>query len=324
MGAQTCTRCGAALRAGVCPNGHPQRAARRRRRGRRWGRAIALALVVLLAAGAVYAALAWYPRRVASETVGPTSRTFATALAAYREMLAVYPARPRPGAIEQGAEGLLDRADPTRQALGTGQGEVDGHRLPSLPIIGSRPPLSIASAAHEEMEFFYTAALEVVGDLEAVARYLNQIGPTLPKLENLRQELGNPRAPGEIDRAAAGARAVADQLIADLRAVTAPEEMGPIQAGLLATSRAIRRDLDDIDRISRQGRSPVLRALIEDVESRIRSYRQTFTAAPGETMDAALGPGVEAVERTARRIVDHLAVLRDDHGVSGLTVPRGE
>jgi hypothetical protein len=324
MAAQTCTRCGAALRAGVCPNGHPQRAARRRRRGRRWGRAIALAVVVLLVAGAVYAAVSWYPRRVTGQSAGPTSRAFSAALAAYREMLAAYPARPRPRAIEQGANGLLERGDPTRQALGAGQGELDGHRLPSLPIVGTRPPLSIAAGVHEQMAFFYTGALQVVGDLEAIARYLTQIGPTLPKLENLRGELGNPRAPGEIDRAAAGARAVANQLIADLRAVTAPEEMGPIQAGLLATSRAIRKDLDDIDRISRQGRSPVLRALIEDVESRIQSYRQTFTAAPRQTMDAGLGPEVAAVERTVRGIIQRLAVLRDDYGVAGLTVPRGE
>ena len=324
MAAQTCTRCGAALRAGVCPNGHPQRAARRRRRGRRWGRAIALAVVLLLIAGAVYAALAWYPRRVAGETVGPTSRAFSTALSAYREMLAVYPARPRPGAIEQGAEGVLERADPTRQALGAGQGELDGHRLPSLPVIGSRPPLSIAAGVHEQMGFFYTGALEVVGDLEAIARYLTEIGPTLPKLQNLRGELGNPRTPGEIDRAAAGARAVANQLIADLRSVTEPEEMGPIQAALLATTRAMRKDLDDIDRISRQGRTPVLRALIEDVESRIRSFRQTFTAAPRETMDASLGAAVAAVDRTARAIIERLVLLQDDYGVAGLTVPRGE
>src|SRR5918992_1864139 len=244
MAAQTCTRCGAALRAGVCPNGHPQRAARRRRRGRRWGRAIALAVVLLLVAGAAYAALAWYPRRVTGQTVGPTSRAFSSAMDAYRGTLAAYPPQPRPRAIERGADGLLERADPTRQALGAGLGELDGHRLPSLPVVGGRPPLSIAAGVHEQMGFFYTGALEVVGDLEAIVRYLTEIGPTLPKLQNLRQELGNPRAPGEIDRAAAGARAVANQLIADLRAVTPPEEMGPVQAGLLATSRAIRKDLD--------------------------------------------------------------------------------
>jgi hypothetical protein len=172
------------------------------------------------------------------------------------------------------------------------------------------------------MEFFMTGALEVVGDLEAVARYLTQVGPTLRKLESLRQELGNPRAPAEIDRAAAGARAVAGQLIADLRAITPPEEMGPIQAALMATARAIRKDLDDIDRISRQGRSPVLRALIEDVDSRIHSYRATFTAAPRETMDAALGSAVDAVNRSVRGIVERLVVLRDEYGVTGLTVPR--
>jgi hypothetical protein len=239
-------------------------------------------------------------------------------------MLAAYPDRPRPAAIQQRSEDLLELADPTRQALGAGQGELSGHRLPVLPIIGSRPPLSIAAEVHEEMGFFYTGALEVVADLEAVARYLTQVGPTLPKLENLREELGNPRTPGEIDRAAAGARAVANQLIADLRAVTEPEEMGPIQAALLATARAIRRDLDDIDRISRQGRTPVLRALIDDVESRIRSYRQTFTAAPRETMNAALGAAIAAMERTAGGVIERLALLRDDYGVAGLTVPRGE
>ena len=324
MAAQTCTRCGAALRGGVCPNGHPQRAARRRRRGRRWGRALSLALVALLVAGAVYTSLGWYPRRVAAQEVGPTSGAFSEGLAAYQEILAAYPASTRPAAIQRGADRLLERADPARQALGAGQGALDAHRIPSLPVIGSRPPLSTATGVHDEMSFFYTGALEVVADLEAVARYVTQISPTLPKLEELRQELGNPRTPGEIDRAAAGARAVVNQLIADLRAVTAPEEMGPIQAELMTTAQAIRKDLDDIDRISRQGRSPVLRALIEDVESRIGSYRGRFRAAPGETMEAVLGPAIAAVDRFARRIIENLAQLRDDYGVAGLTVPRGE
>jgi hypothetical protein len=324
MTAQICTRCGAPLRAGVCPNGHPQRAARRRRRGRRWGRTISLVLLVLLVAGAGYAALAWYPRRIVGENVGPTSGAFSQALAAYREILAAYPTQRKPRAIEQGAGSLLELADPTRQALGAGQGELDAHGIPSVPVIGTRPPLSIAVAVHEEMAaVFYPQALEVVADLEAVARYLTQIGPTLPKLGNLRKELGNPRTPGEIDRAAAGATAVASQLTADLRAVTAPEEMGPIHAALLTTARAIRNDLHDIDRISRQGRSPVLRALIEDVESRIRSYRDTFTSSPRETMDAVLGPATAAVDRSVRRIAESLVALRDEYGIDGLTVPRG-
>lgn len=279
-------------------------------------------MLLLLVAAAVYAGLAWYPRRVVGQALGPSSAGFSEGLVAYQQLLAAYPDRRKPGAIEQGADALLQRADPTRQALGSGRGELEGHRVPSVPVIGTRPPLSIAGGVQDEMEFFYTSALEVVADLEAVARYLTQIGPTLPKLENLREELGNPRTPGEIDRAAAGARAVANQLIADLRAVTAPEEMGPIHAGLLATVRAVRKDLDDIDRISRQGRSPVLRALIDDVESRIRSYRDTFTAAPRETMDAALGPAIAAVDRFARRIIQSLATLRDEYGVAGLTVPR--
>ncbi|MGH2682733.1 MAG: hypothetical protein ACRDIX_05825 [Actinomycetota bacterium] len=323
MTAQTCTRCGAALRGGVCPNGHPQRVARRRRRGRRWGRALSLAILVILVAGSVYGAFAWYPRQVAGQAVGPTSRAFSDGLEAFQGMLAGYPVRPRRGAIEAGAEAILERADPTRQALGAGQGELVEHRLPSLPVIGTRPPLSIAAGVQDEMAFFYTGALEVVADLEGIARYLTQIDPTLPKLDNLREELGNPRTPGEIARAAAGARAVARQLIADLRAVTPPEEVGPIHAALLATAQAIRRDLDDIDRISRQGRSPVLRALIEDVESRIGSYRDTFTTAPGETMDAALEPAIAAVNRSVRRIVQNLTVLREEYGVTGLTVPRG-
>jgi hypothetical protein len=278
-------------------------------------------VLVLLVAGAAYAGFTWYPRRVAGQAVGPTSSAFADGLATYREILATYPVRPRPRAIEEGAEALLELADPTRQALGSAQGELQEHRLPSLPVIGTRPPLSIAAEVHNEMEFFYTSALEVVADLEAVARYLTQIGPTLPTLENLQEELGNPRTPGEIDRAAAGARAVVGQLIADLRAVTPPEEIGPVQAELLTTARAIRETLGEIDRISRQGRSPVLRALIDDVESRIRSYRDRFRAAPAETMEAVLGPAIAAVDRFAGRIIENLATLRDDYQVAGLTVP---
>jgi hypothetical protein len=39
-------------------------------------------------------------------------------------------------------------------------------------------------------------------------------------------------------------------------------------------------------------------------------------------MDAALGPAIAAVDRFARRIIQSLATLRDEHGVAGLTVPR--
>jgi hypothetical protein len=323
MAAQTCTRCGAALRAGVCPNGHPQRVARHRRRGRRWGRAVSLAVLVLLLAGAAYASFTWYPRRVTGQAVQPTSRAFASSLEAYRATLDVYPEEARPRAVQVASAEVLDRVASARQALGRGQAELQAHPLPNLPVIGNRPPISIAAGVHTDMQFFYTESLEVVADLESVARYLTDLAPTLPKLENLRRELGNPRTPGEIDRAAAGSLAVANQLITDLQAITPPEEMGPVHAALQTTSRAIRRDLRDIDRGSRQGRSPVLRALIGDVANRIRAYRDRFAAAPGEAFETSLGPTIEALDRSVRRIADGLTALRDDYEVAALTIPRG-
>jgi hypothetical protein len=307
----------------VCPNGHPQRAVRHRRRGRRWGRAVSLALLVLLLAGAAYAALSWYPRRVTAQALAPTSQALAEAVEAYRDILEIYPVEARPRAIREASRAVLEEVGMTRQTLDRGQAELEAHPIPSLPVIGSRPPLSIAARVQEDMRFFYTDALEIVADLESIARYLTDLAPTLPKLENLRRELGNPTAPGEIDRAAAGALAVANQLIADLEAITPPEEMGPVQAELAATSGAIRRDLRDIDRVSRQGASPLLRALIKSVENRIRAYRQRFAAAPGEALETSLGPSIESVDRNIRRIAEGMTTLRDDYDVAGLTVLRG-
>lgn len=282
-----------------------------------------MALLVLLLAGAAYAALSWYPRRVTTQTLVPTSRALAGAVESYRGILDVYPVEARPRAIREASAAVLDEVGPARQTLDRGQAELETRPLPSLPVIGSRPPLSIAARVREDMGFFYTDSLEIVADLESIARYLTDLAPTLPKLENLRRELGDPRTPGEIDRAAAGALAVANQLIADLQAITPPEEMGPVQAELVATSGAIRRDLRDIDRVSRQGGSPLLRALIKSVENRIRTYRGRFAAAPGEALETSLGPAVEAVDRSIRRIVEGLRSLRDDYNVPGLTVPRG-
>jgi hypothetical protein len=260
---------------------------------------------------------------VVAPSLQPTSRAFAGPVEAYRSILEVYPARARPRAVQKASAEVLDEVGPARQALSRGQAELQAHPLPNLPVIGSRPPISIAAGVREEMQFFYTESLEIVADIEGIARYLTDMAPTLPKLENLRRELGNPRTPGEIDRAAAGALAVANQLIADLDAITPPDDMGPVHAALQTGSRAIRRDLRDIDRGSRQGRSPVLRALIDDVESRIRTYRDQFAAAPGEALETTLEPSIEFLERRVRRIAEGLTSLREDYNVPGLTVPRG-
>jgi hypothetical protein len=318
-----CSVCGAVLRDGVCPHGHPQRAVRRRARQRRGRVRRAVAWLILLAVlgGSAYGALVWYPQRAASEVMRPSSEDFALALEAYRSMVSLFP----PGATDPQAllvqsNLVLETAGVTREELGRSSARLEQREPVSWPIISDRPPLRQARATHQDMLAFSTSALETVASVEAIAGYLTRVAGVLPQLDNLEQTLG-PAAVGNVDQAVAASTPIADQVLADIQAVTAPEELGGLHASLLAIAQRVRDDLDEIARAGQQGSQPVITALVQDVRGEVGSFRETLSSAPREAGQGGLADRRAAADRLAAEAVSGLQALRDGYGITGLSIP---
>jgi hypothetical protein len=321
-----CTVCGDALRDGVCPNGHPQRAQQRGRRQqarRRYRNLWTFLVVFLLVAGGAYAGLVWYPQRAAGELMRPSSEEFAGALEAYRTAASAFP----PGATDpqvlvDASNAVLAASPPARERLSAASTALQRREPPNLPVVSSRPPLQQARDVREQMIAFDTRALEVVARLEAVAGYVTQVATTLPQLDTLGSTLGNPK-PTEVGAAVAAATPIADQMMADLRALTPPDELGGLHSSLVAIARRIRADLDEVIGAAESGAGPVVTALVENIRGDLDSFRQTLGTAPREAGRAGLAPSLLRVEAIAQQVIAGLRALRDVHGLSGLTVPEG-
>lgn len=319
MGTDLCARCGRPLQDGRCPKGHPQRAARTRRR-RRIPRAIPILLVILLLLGAgAYAALIWYPVRAAEGVMRPTSQEYAEALADYREVVEAYPAADDPEALGQ-ASSLLDLTDDARSSVAEGRVALEERILISLPVISSRPALDTAERARTRILSFYEEGATFIGDLESVARYLAELEGVLPTLGNLRSALRIPRSPGEVTQIVAAARPIAEQLQADTRSLSPPDPLLETHAALLAVAVRIRTDIDEIERASEEGVAPVLAALVEGIRSQLDTYAQTSADAPQSALEAGPEEQIAALDGLADRINGLLRALRAQ-GVEGLTVP---
>jgi hypothetical protein len=321
-----CAVCGAVLRDGVCPNGHPQRAQRRhrhRRHARRRYRGLwTLLILFLLVSGATYAGLVWYPQRAAGDLMRPSSKGFAEALETYRSTVTSFPPGPTdPQALVDTSNTLVTVSPQARDRLAAFGAELDRREPPNIPVVSSRPPLQQARDVREQMIAFDTRALEVVARLEAVAGYVTEVAPALPQLDTLRSTLGTPREPAEVRAAVAAATPVADQMLADLRAITPPDELGGLHSSLLAIARRIRADLDDLVEASQGGAGPVVTALVQNIGGDLDSFRETFGTAPKEARQAGVAVGVRDVQAVAQQVIAGLRTLRDVHGLSGLTVP---
>lgn len=321
VSAEVCTRCGRPLEDGLCPLGHPQRAARRRKR-RPWRSILLILLLIAILGGAAYAGLTFYPPKAAEDAIGPLSERFSAALPAVRDTIETFPESGDTEALAD-ASAVVTAADQARQLLTELQARVENTSVTSLPVISDRPALRLATATHDEAETFTTEALELVGDLEAAARYLTEVAAILPVLDNLDQALGDPRRPGQVENAVAAALPIADQLRADLRALTPPDELASAHAALLAIARSTRATVRDLGETAGAAAQPVVRALTDDIRTQIASFRETAAVAPEEARAAGLADQIESVERRAERVTDLLRQLRAED-VQGLTLPEDQ
>jgi hypothetical protein len=216
VASRTCSVCGRPLRAGVCPEGHPQRAARSRKQakgGRAWGRKVIPALVIVLVLGGLgYGALVWYPVGAARSVMEPTSAEYVEALDAYREAVTDFPG---PGELDAAA-GFLEVTDRARSTITDARIGLESRELPSIPVISDRPPIRLSEQAREEMIQLYSGSLELVGDMEAAAGFLSDVSAVLPSLDNLRSALTVPSTPAEAAQVAAATRPIAEQLAAEI------------------------------------------------------------------------------------------------------------
>jgi hypothetical protein len=323
-----CSVCGAVLRDGACPNGHPQRVQQRRRRRRharrRYRGLWTLLILFLLVAGGAYVGLVWYPQRAAGELMRPSSKEFADALETYHATVTTFPPGPTdPQALVDTSNALLVSSPAARDRLASFGTDLERREPPNIPVVSSRPPLQQARDVREQMIAFDTRALEVVARLEAVAGYVTEVAPSLPQLDTLGTTLGNPRDPAEVRAAVAATTPVADQMLADLRAITPPDELGGLHSSLVAIARRIRADLDDLVEASQGGAGPVVTALVQNIGGDLDSFRETFGTAPKEARRAGLATNLQEVDAIAEHVVAGLRTLRDVHGLSGLTVLEG-
>ena len=317
--ARTCTRCGLPLRAGLCPNGHPQRAARGRRR--RWPQILRIAWVPILVAVLTYGGLFWYPVRAAKSLMVASSGEFENARGAYEATTGAFPNSPDPAILVQQAAAVLAAADAARDAITDAQTRLEARSPVSIPVIDRRPPVPLAHDLREQMLSFYLGALELVADLEGVARYLTEVAAALPKLDDLRSALGNPKTPAAVDAVIPAARAVADQLIADVDALAPPADIGSLHAALRAIVGTTRGHLDELDAVRGRAARPVLATLVAEIGTQLDTFRDTFIGGPGAALEAGLAPRMADLASQIRRIAEGLARLRDEHGFDEVIVP---
>lgn len=275
-----------------------------------------LLIFLLLTGAAAYAALIWYPDRAAADLMRPLSSDFATSASPLSSAIASFPEGNGTESLAASAD-VLAATDEARRALVNAQIDLEEQSTVSVPILSSREPLDLANDTRERLEAFYPLALELVGDLEAAARYLTNLMPVLPNLDNLRAAL---RGPGSVEQMVAAARPIAEQLLADVRTLSPPAELSTVQASLLAISRGIGGSIDEMERVGQTGATRVVRALREDIRSQVDSFAQAASEAPSEALAGGLADQIAEAERRIERITAALRALADQ-GVNGITLP---
>ncbi|MGH2710786.1 MAG: hypothetical protein ACRDH9_06250 [Actinomycetota bacterium] len=316
-----CSICGAILRDGACPNGHPQRAVQRGYSSPRRRRIFPILLLLLILAGVAYATLIWVPRNAARNLMQASSEDFSQAVVAYRGAANVLPpAATDPQVLADLAATAAAAAAPARDQLTEASTALVERQPLDLPVISSRPPLDEAIALRERMTEYYTTALQAITGLERAASYLTQAAAVLPALDSLERNANeaDPDAPQAI---AASSIPIADQLLADLQALTAPEELAGLHQSLLTIAQRIRDGLDALAgaRGGEAGR-PVVAATLKNVRDEIAAFRQTFGTAPRRARGAGLGPLLDEVDALTIEISQRLAALQDA-GVGGIVLP---
>jgi hypothetical protein len=167
----------------------------------------------------------------------------------------------------------------------------------------------------------YASALELAADLEAVSGYLTELGTALPLLDNLEQALGRPDGAEGADQIVASATPISEQLLADLEAQVPPEELGSLHESLLAIADTIREDLEEAGTSNQPGAEPVVAALLDDARDELETFRNTVATSFDTALGAGIGEQIRRLDRRADRVVSELVAVRDDYGLTGLTIP---
>lgn len=278
-------------------------------------------LLTLVLGAAAYVALFWYPERGARDLLRPSSEEFAGGLEAYRAMVqSVPPEGTEPEAVSSAVGTVLQETDDARATLARAQGSLEAREPVGIPVISSRPPLEDAARIRDRMLSFYTGALELVADLESVSGYLTELGSTLPLIDNLERALGQPGAEGT-DQIVAAASPVTEQLLADLQSQVPPEELGSLHESLLAIAGTIREDLEEAASSNQPGAEPVVAAFLDDARDELDTFRSTVGTAFDTALGAGIGDQIRRLDRRAGRVIADLAEVRDDYGLTGLTIP---
>lgn len=319
-----CSVCGAVLRNGACPQGHPQRAARgkdRRPRRARGRGLVTLVVVLALLGAAAYAGLVWYPERAARDLVGEASPEWNEAYTAYQAAVDALPGGE--GDVEESvgaAEEILRLAEEARITLVEAQTRLDADEPAPIPVISDRPPLGLAVETREDMLTFYVSALEVVTAVQDVGGYLADVAQTLPELDNLERALANLRGEGGVEAAVESAEPIAEQLVADVESIDAPDELSNAHATLLAIARQIRAAIGEAAAASGPA-SGLIGTLLGDVGEEVAAFRNTLAEAPLAARQSGMGTRLADLRRLADRINSSLREL-DDAGVPGVEIPR--
>ena len=250
-----------------------------------------------------------------------SSEEFERARTAYEATTGAFPNSPDPAILVQQAAAVLAAADAARAAITDAETRLEARSPVSIPVLDRRPPLPLAHDLRERMLSFYLGALELVADMEGVARYLTEVAAVLPKLEDLRSALGTPRTPAEVDAVIPAARAVADQLLADLDALSPPVETGSLNEALRAIAGTTRGHLDELDKVRGRVARPILATLVTEIGTQLDTFRDTFIGGPGAALEAGLAPRMAELAGQSGRITEGLARLRDEHGLDEVVVP---
>jgi hypothetical protein len=304
----------------VCPNGHPQRAARRRRRGQQ-SRLLRIASIAILITLLAYGGLFWYPVRAAASLMVPSSAEFEGVRAAYTATVQAFPNAPDSPTQVQQAGAVLQAADVARGTLTDAETRLEARTPVSIPVLDRRSPLPLAKDIRERMLAFYLGALELIADMQSVARYVTDLSAVLPKVEELRVALRNPRTPAQVDAVLLAARPVADQLLAGVEALGSPFETSAIHESLRAIARTTRGRLDELDRIKGRTARPILATLLTEIRTELDTFLNTASGGPGAALEAGFAPRMAELDGQIRRIVEGLARLRNEHGVDDVEVP---
>ena len=315
MSSALCTVCGTPLIQGACPRGHPQRS---RRHGRRSWRLEVLAVLLLILTGILYGGLIWYPRKAATDFARPASKDFTEALGAFRAATGAFPpGATDPSVVIDAAERITDAAGPARNRLSEARDRLAEDPPPGIPVVSDRPPLDDAQRLEDALETFYPTALEVVSRLERVGDYLEEIAPALTSADEMVDLLLT--GPVVEEGTAPRARAPAAEVAGFLEATDPPEETGGLHSALLAIATEISEGVQRLAGFAQP--SPVAKAVLNGVREDVVAFRDTLGRAGVLVRRAGLGRPLSDAKAATAAAIEVLASLRDEHGITGLTVP---